>query len=366
VPAANAREAQHVEANTVRAAARLDEVLAWLDGCAELPRVAALEPLAAPESALDFADIHGQEMPKRAVVIAAAGGHNLLLFGPPGSGKSMLAERLPTLLPPLSNMQYLTTAAIASLCGRAPPQTSAAPFRAPHHTATARALLGGGGRPRPGEVSLAHHGVLFLDELPEFRRDALEALREPLESGTVCISRAMHQTAFPAEFQLVAAMNPCPCGFSGDPERCSCTPAQLARYTSRVSGPLLDRIDMHVEVPRVAVPPNGSRFAPETPGLRQSVAAARRRQLDRAGTVNARLSAEQLRATARLGGDAQDLLERCAREWQLSGRAVARALKTARTIADIAGTDAIAARHVAESLQLRQLDRRFRGAGFAL
>jgi magnesium chelatase family protein len=176
----------------------------------------------------------------------------------------------------------------------------------------------------------------------------------------------MHQTAFPAEFQLVAAMNPCPCGFSGDPERCSCTPAQLARYTSRVSGPLLDRIDMHVEVPRVAVPPNGSRFAPETPGLRQSVAAARRRQLDRAGTVNARLSAEQLRATARLGGDAQDLLERCAREWQLSGRAVARALKTARTIADIAGTDAIAARHVAESLQLRQLDRRFRGAGFAL
>ncbi|MGD8810370.1 MAG: YifB family Mg chelatase-like AAA ATPase, partial [Gammaproteobacteria bacterium] len=195
VPAANAREAQHVEANTVRAAARLDEVLAWLDGCAELPRVAALEPLAAPESALDFADIHGQEMPKRAVVIAAAGGHNLLLFGPPGAGKSMLAERLPGLLPPLSNNQYLTTAAIASLCGRAPPQTSAAPFRAPHHTSTARALLGGGGRPRPGEVSLAHHGVLFLDELPEFRRDALEALREPLESGTVCISRAMHQTA---------------------------------------------------------------------------------------------------------------------------------------------------------------------------
>jgi magnesium chelatase family protein len=366
VPTANAREARHVEANTVRAAARLGEVLAWLDGCAELPRVAAAEPLAAPESALDFADIHGQEMPKRAVVIAAAGGHNLLLFGPPGSGKSMLAERLPTLLPPLSNRQYLTTAAIASLCGRAPPQTSAAPFRAPHHTATARALLGGGGRPRPGEVSLAHHGVLFLDELPEFRRDALEALREPLESGTVSISRAMHQTTFPAEFQLVAAMNPCPCGFSGDPERCSCTPAQLARYASRVSGPLLDRIDMHVEVPRVVVAPNASRFAAETPELRRSVAAARRRQIDRAGTVNAHLSAEQLRETARLSDDALGLLERCTREWQLSGRAIARTLKTARTIADIACADGIADRHVAEALQLRQLDRRFRGTGFAL
>jgi len=363
LPAANAHEARHVRANTARAAAHLEEVIAWLDGRGELEPIASVEPSAPVDATLDFADIHGQEMPKRAVVIAAAGAHNLLLFGPPGSGKSMLAERLPTLLPPLSNDEYLTAAAIASLCGSPPPATSAAPFRAPHHTATARALLGGGGRPRPGEASLAHRGVLFLDELPEFRREALEALREPLESGSIAISRAMHQTSFPAEFQLVAAMNPCPCGYSGDAERCSCTPGQLARYMSRISGPLLDRIDLHVEVPRSSIATSTRHEAAQTPGLRQSVAAARRRQLERTGSVNARLTAEQLRETAAASPEARRLLERCAAHWQLSGRAIIRTLKTARTIADLEAGDGIEYRHIAEALQLRQLDRRIRTAG---
>jgi len=358
IPLANAHEAERVEANTVRVAAHLKEVLAWLDGERELGSVASQPPQPPADSPLDLADVHGQELGKRAVVIAAAGAHNLLLFGPPGSANSLLAERLPGLLPPLSNAEYLTAAMIASLGGQRPPQSSAAPFRAPHHTATTRALLGGGARPQPGEVSLAHHGVLFLDELPEFGRDCLEGLREPLESGSVSISRALHRVTFPAQFQLIAAMNPCPCGFAGDAQRCACTPAALARYTARVSGPLLDRIDMHVEVPRRKPRAHPEPRSQRSPALRESVANARARQLARAGVLNARLSQQALRETVQPQSAALELLERGAARWQLSNRAVARLLKTARTIADLAAQRCVTAGHVAEALQLRQLERR--------
>jgi magnesium chelatase family protein len=294
-------------------------------------------------------------------MIAAAGAHNLLMVGPPGSGKSMLAERLPGLLPPLDDSERLEVACIESVAGADSPGSGGPRrrFRAPHHTTPATALVGGGGRPRPGEVSLAHRGVLFLDELPEFSRSALESLREPLESGAVTISRLRAQIRYPAEFQLVAAMNPCPCGYHGDGSgRCECGAPGLARYRSRVSGPLLDRFDLHIEVPRVPLAELGT--TPEglcDADVRAAVLSARTRQLGSRGCLNRGLDGRGLWAAIELDEAARRLIDRAEARWRLSTRSLIRVLRVARTIADLEGTGPLASGHVAEALQYRVLDR---------
>jgi magnesium chelatase family protein len=361
LPAGNAAEAALVPGAEVYAAAHLCDVVAHVAGGAPLPRVApSTEPLGAGAGP-DLADVRGQAFAKRALVVAAAGGHNLLMIGPPGSGKSMLAERLGSLLPPLRHDEMLRVASIASVAGelRAARPTLAPPFRAPHHTTSAQALVGGGTRPRPGEVSLAHRGVLFLDELPEFSRGALEALREPLESGVARISRVHEQLAFPAEFMLVGAMNPCPCGFRGDgTDRCHCSPGKLEHYGGRISGPLLDRFDLRIEVPRVAFDDLAEPAARgESAELRAGVERARGVQLTRGGRLNARLDARSLWRVVTLGAAERALLKRAADRWQLSARGSLRVLKVARTIADLAGEERVGAEHVAEALQLRCRDR---------
>jgi magnesium chelatase family protein len=363
LPAANAAEAALVSDAEVYVAKHLQDVVMHLDGGAPLPRVARCEHAAATAEVpfADLSDVRGQAFAKRALTVAAAGGHNLLMVGPPGSGKSMLAERLSGLLPPLGHDDMLRVACIASVAGEpsAASPTQLAPFRAPHHTSSAASLVGGGSRPRPGEISLAHRGVLFLDELPEFGRDALEALREPLESGVARISRVHEQITFPAEFQLVGAMNPCACGFLGDgTDRCKCTPYRLEQYRGRLSGPLLDRFDLHVEVPRVsfseiAEPGAGG----ESAAVRELVARVRQRQLTRGGKLNARLDARALWRVVKLGGEQRALLKRAADRWQLSARSTLRVLKVARTLADLDEVEAVSPVHVAEALQLRCRDR---------
>ena len=361
LPAANAAEAALVAGAEVYTAAHLQEVVRHLSGEARLPRVAPSTDPVPLGATTDLADVRGQLFAKRALVVAAAGGHNLLMIGPPGSGKSMLAERLSSLLPPLTHDEMLRVASIASIAGepRAAEPTLAPPFRAPHHTASAQALVGGGTRPRPGEISLAHRGVLFLDELPEFPRGALEALREPLESGVARISRVHDQLAFPAEFMLIAAMNPCPCGFKGDgTDRCNCTPYKLEQYRSRISGPLLDRFDLHVEVPRVPFEDIAEHVERgESGSFRDAVVGARAAQLARGGKLNARLDARALWRVVTLGKDQRALLKRAADRWQLSARSSLRVLKVARTIADLERSDTVTAQHVAEALQLRCRDR---------
>ncbi len=360
VPAGNGAEAalaRDVQAHTART---LLEVCAMLNGARELPRAEAPPPQA---SAIpDMADVRGQAHARRALEVAAAGNHHILLVGTPGCGKTLLASRLPGLLPEASEAEALETAAIASVSGRGldPARWRQRPYRAPHHTASAVALVGGGADPRPGEISLSHNGVLFLDELPEWDRRALEVLREPLESGAVTVSRAARSSEFPARFQLVAAMNPCPCGWAGDPcGRCRCNPEAIRRYRARISGPLLDRIDLHVEVPRL--PPQELR--PDAPAgessaaIRVRVERARAVQQARAGKVNAQLSQSETMTVCRLQAKDQSLLETAIERLQLSARSMHRILRVARTIADLDGAESIATAHLTEALGYRRLDR---------
>jgi magnesium chelatase family protein len=364
LPAGNAAEAALVGGLRLRPAGHLLEVCEHLRGVSPLPLYQAHEVVAAEPDYPDIADVRGQEHAKRALEIAASGSHSLLMLGPPGTGKSMLANRLPGLLPPLDEAEALETAAIRSVSARAPfdPQTfRVRPFRSPHHTASAVALVGGGSNPRPGEISLAHLGVLFLDELPEFDRRVLEVLREPLESGRIHISRAAHQAEFPARFQLVAAMNPCPCGYLGDPAgRCRCTAEQVARYRARISGPLLDRIDMHLEVPRVEIAQLGGprpAGAETSTQVRARVRVARAVQQARAGKPNSALGPAEIERDCPLDTAGRALMQQALTRLSLSARAYHRILKLARTIADLAGTEAIASTHLGEAIGYRRLDR---------
>jgi magnesium chelatase family protein len=349
----------------MRAADHLLAICGHLDGSAPLPTLSPPLPHTPrwlSDAALDLRDVRGQLQAKRALTIAAAGGHSLLMIGPPGSGKTMLAMRLPSLLPPMTDAESLEVAAIASVSGGFnADHFGRRPIRTPHHTASAIALIGGGSRARPGEISLAHHGVLFLDELLEYDRRALEALREPLESGVVSIARATHHTQYPAQFQLIAAMNPCPCGRNGDPRgECRCTPQQIALYRGRISAPLMERLDLHVEVPRVDFSDFDESALPteSSASIAARVTRARKIQLERQGKCNARLVDAQIDRICSPDKAGRTILNRAMEKLGFSARARQRILKVARTIADLNGDAAILAPHVAEAVTYRTLDRR--------
>ena len=356
VPRANAEEASLASGLKVLAVDHLLQIAAHLNGHTPLSPYQANGLLRQEAAYPDLAEVQGQLAAKRALLIAASGGHNLLLSGPPGTGKTLLASRLPGLLPPLSEEEALEVAAIHSVASHAPLTAwPRRPFRQPHHSASGPALVGGGSRPQPGEISLAHHGILFLDELPEFDRKVLEVLREPLESGHIVIARARDKVRFPARFQLVAAMNPCPCGYLGDPGgRCRCTPEQIQRYRAKLSGPLLDRIDLHLTVARESTSLLPSSQAGESSAqVATRVSQARQRQLARQGCANAFLDLPGLQQHCRLPETDRLWLEQACERLNLSLRAAHRLLKVARTLADLEGASEIGRAHLAEALQYR-------------